>query len=71
MLAPASADVKLVAAFAVAGGHFGHASFGIFERWFLDRPRGGAGVTEQEAEAGMAAMSEKYREGGDLYVSAD
>ena len=31
----------------------------------------GAEVTEQEAEAGMAAMSEKYREGGnELYIGA-
>ena len=36
-------------------------------------PAGGAGggpVTEAEAEAGMAQMSEKYREGGDLYMPA-
>ena len=26
---------------------------------------------EEEAEAGMAQMSEKYREGGDLYVSTE
>ncbi len=30
----------------------------------------GSFVTEAEAESGMAEMSEKYREGGDLYVPA-
>jgi phosphomethylpyrimidine synthase len=29
---------------------------------------GGVGATPEEAEAGMAEMSARYREGGDLYV---
>ena len=29
---------------------------------------GGVDATLEEAEAGMAEMSERYREGGDLYV---
>jgi phosphomethylpyrimidine synthase len=40
-----------------------------------DQPQAGGGATAQsanaEAEAGMQEMSEKYREGGDLYMPAD
>ena len=28
-------------------------------------------TTQEEAEAGMAQMSEKYREAGDLYIPAE
>ena len=40
-----------------------------------DHPQDGGGaaspITPEDAEAGMREMSEKYREGGDLYVSAN
>ena len=72
--------------FTLSKASFGRAASSYFAFQVFDRsPLAGGGdaaklsgvralpssPTSQEAELGMAAMSEKYREAGDLYVPAE